>query len=252
MIKRIIPLFLLSGNRLVKGTNFSSYIDTGDPLSQAKIYDAQGADEIIILDINASKSGKVISSELLRKIASACKLPICAGGGIKTLQDARELFLNGADRVVINTHALLNPDLIKHLADEFGSQAIIVSIDVKKTQQGKYKVYIFSGKVPSEVDIFKHIELCIKLGAGEIMLTSIDKEGTLSGFDIELYKSVRERFDIPLIASGGAGNYEHIATLFEKVDCEACAIGKMLFLRDYDIVRIKSYLIGKAIIVRNS
>ncbi|MEN3033961.1 MAG: imidazole glycerol phosphate synthase cyclase subunit [Aquificaceae bacterium] len=252
MLKRIIPLFLLSGKRLVKGTNFSNYIDTGDPLSQAKIYDAQGADEIIILDINANREERLIDKEILKKIASACRLPVSAGGGIKSVKDARELFLSGADRIVINTQAVINPLLVRELAEEFGSQAIIISIDVKKQKEDKYQIYILSGKIPSEVDLFKHIETCLKMGAGEIMLTSIDREGTLSGFDIELYKTVKERLDVPMIASGGAGNYEHIVQLFETVNCEACAIGKMLFLRDYDIVRIKSYLTGRYIKVRQA
>ena len=250
--KRIILLFLLKGKRLVKGTNFKNFKDVGDPLSQAMIYDAQGAEEIAIVDIEASSQNRLIDINVINSMIKKCRLPIAAGGGIKNLEDARKLFLAGADKIIVNTHAVLNPNLIRTLANDFGSQSVVVSIDVKKNENGEFDVYIFSGtkkvdKTPDNV-----INDSIQYGAGEILLTSIDREGTLAGFDVKLYKNVSNNISVPLIASGGAGCYDDLVELFQKSDVDACAIGKMLFLRDYDIVRIKAYLTGKKVFIRDA
>lgn len=250
--KRIIPLFLLKGTRLVKGTNFRDFTDVGDPLSQAMIYDAQGAEEILIVDVEASDNGGLINTDIINRMISKCRLPIGAGGGIRSVEDAKRCFSSGADKIVVNTYAVLNRFLIKELVDEFGSQSIVVSIDVKKNEDGNYDVYTLSGKKRVEIALETLIEEVIDHGAGEIILTSIDREGTLSGFEYELYKKVRSIIPVPLIASGGAGCYDDIVRLFEETDCDAYAIGKMLFLRDYDIVRIKSYLKGKKVPVREA
>lgn len=249
--KRIIPTFLLSGNRLVKGTNFRDYIDVGDPISQSMIYDAQGADEIVILDILASSENRTINTSLIEQIIYKCRLPISAGGGIKTIDDAKKIFKAGADKIVVNTHAILNPSFIKELSNEFGSQSVVLSIDVKKNND-IYDIYIYSGKKKVDILLEDLIKSIISNGAGEIIINSIDRDGTLKGFDIELYKSIMDIVKVPLIASGGAGSYDNIVELFEETKLEGCGIGKMLFLRDYDIVRIKSYLKGKKISVRDS
>lgn len=250
--ERIIPLFLLKGNRLVKGTQFRDFMDVGDPVSQAMIYDAQGADEIIIVDIEASGKGRIINTDVITEMITKCRLPIGAGGGIRTIEDARKCFAAGADKIVVNTHAVLNPSLVRELADEFGSQSVVVSIDVKKNGSGNYDVYMFSGKKKVDVKLDILIRKLIDNGAGEVIITSIDKEGTLSGFDYDLYKEVRGLIPVPLIASGGAGSYDDMVKLFKESDTDACAIGKMLFLRDYDIVRIKSYLKGRKVLVREA
>ncbi len=250
--RRIIPLFLLRGNRLVKGTNFKDFVDVGDPISQAMIYDAQGADEIIVVDVEASAKGKIINTKIINGMINKCRLPIGVGGGIKNIEDAKECFNAGADKIVINTHAVLRPNLIKELADEFGSQSVVVSVDIKKNKKGNYEIYVFSGKQKVDNDVYSYIAKVIKCGAGEILITSIDKEGTLLGFDYELYAKLREIIPVPMIASGGAGCYDDMVELFKETDSDACAIGKMLFLRDYDIVRIKSYLKGKKVLVRES
>lgn len=250
--KRIIPLFLLSGNRLVKGERFGDFIDVGDPVSQAMIYDAQGADEIIIVDIDASARSGLINTKIINDIIIKCRLPIGVGGGIRKLDDARKFFKSGADKIVINTHAVLNPPLVKKLANEFGSQSVVVSIDVALNKLGGYDVYIFSGKKKADVNFTELINKVVDYGAGEIILTVINREGLLSGLDIDLYKKIREMVPIPLIASGGAGSYDDLVSLFKETDCDACAIGKMLFLRDFDIVRIKSYLTGRKIFVREA
>ncbi len=252
LYKRIIPLFLLKGRRLVKGTQFKDFVDVGDPLSQAMIHDAQGAEEIAVVDIGASDEGRLIDAQIINAMINNCRLPIAAGGGIKTLEDARKCFAAGADKIIVNTHAVSTPFFIKELADEFGSQSVLVSIDVRKNEAGNYQVYVHSGKQKIDIDLKILIRKVIDSGAGELMITSIDKEGTLSGFDYDLYKTLRNLVSVPLISSGGAGCYDDMVNLFKESDCDAVAIGKMLFLRDYDIVRIKSYLKGKKIFVREA
>lgn len=250
--KRLIPVFLLKGKRLVKGTNFKDFVDVGDPLSQAMIYDAQGAEEIAIVDIEASKEERLIDTSIINSMITKCRLPIAAGGGITNLEDARKCFAAGADKIIVNTHALNDNNLIRDLALEFGSQSVLVSIDVRKSDDGNYSVYSYSGTKKVSDNLEQVIKSIIKKGAGEILLTSIDKEGTLSGFDYDLYKKARSLIQLPLIASGGASCYEDIVKLFQDTDVDACGLGKMLFLRDYDIVRIKAYQIGKKINIRDA
>lgn len=250
--KRIIPLFLLRDGRLVKGTGFKDYMDVGDPLSQAMIYDAQGADEIIMVDIEALGKDRIADTGVVNKMINKCRLPIGVGGGIKSVEDARRFFESGADKIVMNTHAVLNTPLVKELAREFGSQSVVASVDVRENGNSGYDVHIFSGRQKADINFETFIKKLIDCGAGELIITSMDKEGTLSGFDYRLYNSIRDIISVPLIASGGAGCYDDIVRLFKETDCDACAIGKMLFLRDYDIVRIKSYIKGKAVSVREA
>lgn len=253
LYKRIIPLFLLKGQRLVKGTGFNhDFIDVGDPLSQAMIYDAQGAEEVLVVDIRATEEARVIDPKVINWMINKCRLPIGAGGGIKNLEDARKCFQAGADKIVVNTKAVLNPGFVKELADEFGSQSVLVSIDVRKDKDGNYVVYVCSGKEKININFSEFVKRVIDFGAGELMVTSIDSEGSLSGFDYRLYSMLRPLVSIPLIASGGAGCYDDIVKIFVDTDCDACSLGKMLFLRDYDIVRIKSYLKGKRVLVREA
>lgn len=249
--KRIIPTFLLKGNRLVKGTNFGDFIDVGDPVSQAMICDAQGADEIIIVDIDASLEGRFINPDVITRIITKCRLPITAGGGIKSIDDARICFKAGADKIVVNTHAILNPSLVSELSQEFGSQSVVVSIDVMKNLNNGYDVFTHSGKEKTDLNLDELINKFIENGAGEFIIKSIDQDGTLSGFDLDLFNSVRKITSVPLIASGGAGSYDHLVDVL-NLGCDAATIGKMLFLRDYDIVRIKSYLIGKKVVIREA
>lgn len=250
LAKRIIPFFLLKGSRLYKGTNFKDFIDVGDPVSQGMIYDSQGADEIVIVDIEASLNKRLINTSIIEKMITKCRLPICAGGGISSVADAAKCFESGVDKILVNTHAVSNPFLIKELVREFGTQSVVVSLDVIKEKD--YAIYIYSGKKRSNVALDKFIKKIADDGAGEIIVTLIDREGTLSGFDLGLYQRINKGLSVPLIASGGAGCYDDMVALFEETGCDACAIGKMVFLRDYDIVRIKSYLKGKNILVREA
>ena len=250
--RRIIPVFLLSHGRLVKGTRFRDHIDVGDPISQAMIYDAQGADELVIVDIDATAESRHISLEIIESMIDKCRLPIAAGGGILTVRDASRCFEAGADKIVLNTAAVLNPPLVRELANEFGSQSIVVSIDVQKNSHGSYDIYTHSGRQKHSLSLHDFISQTVSAGAGELILTSIDHEGTLSGFDDTLYRNLRKSIPVSFIASGGAGCYDDIVRLFQGTDCDACALGKMLFLRDYDIVRIKSYLTGRKVVTRDA
>jgi cyclase len=250
--KRIIPLFLLKGKRLYKGTGFSGYLDVGDPVSQGMIYDAQGADEIVIVDIEASQKRGLIDTRIINDMITKCRLPIGAGGGIRSVKDARTCFHSGADKIVINTHAVQRPSLIREMADEFGAQSVLVSIDVKRNPKDDYDIYIYSGQQKADVKLRDFIQQAIEYGAGELIITSIDREGALTGFDHALYKKVGDITTVPLIASGGSGCYDDMVNLFRETTADACAIGKMLFLRDYDIVRIKSYLHGAKVPVRDA
>lgn len=250
--KRIIPLFLLKGKRLVKGTNFHDFVDVGDPLSQAMIYDAQGADEIAFVDIEASSKGTVIEPAFINAMIRKTRLPISAGGGIRSVQDGRSCFNAGADKIIINTHAILEPRLVKELSDEFGCQSVVVSIDVKVNQAGAPEVYIQSGSRKIGTPLEEVLARVVENGAGEIMLTVINNEGALGGFADGLYARVRPLVNVPLIASGGAGSYDDIVRMFQVSDADACALGKILALRDYDIVRIKSYMKGKKVSTRDA
>ena len=203
--KRIIPQLLLKGNRLVKGTNFKDFVDVGGPISQAMIYDAQGADEIIIVDVKASGDKRTINTEIINNIIRTCRLPLAAGGGIRNVDDARGCFVAGADKIVVNTCAVLNPLLVRKLADEFGSQSVVVSIDVKRNESGNYDLYVYSGAKKVDTKLEEFIDRIIEYGVGEIVITSMDREGTLSGYDYELYTRLSGIVPIPFIASGGLG-----------------------------------------------
>lgn len=249
---RVMPFFLLKGKRLVKGTNFKGHIDVGDPLSQAMIYDAQGADEIVVVDISASLESRLIDTKVINDMISRCRLPITVGGGVKSLRDAHKCFKAGADKILINTNAILRPSFIKELAREFGSQSVVVSMDVRKNRAGCHEVYLYSGTVKAKEPLIDLVKKAIDNGAGELVITSIDMEGTLKGYDIDLYKKLRNLIRVPAIASGGAGCYDDVVKLFKDTDFDACAIGKMFFLRDYDVVKVKSYLNGKHVMVRET
>lgn len=250
LTKRLIPVFLLQQGRLVKGTEFADHIDVGDPISQAMIYDAQGADELVVVDIDATREGRCIRPEIVEGMITRCRLPIAAGGGIRSVDDARVCFHAGADKLVVNSAAVARPALVRELADEFGSQSVLVSLDVRP-YGGSWRVYTECGSVHAG-DILEVAAEMVAYGAGEVMLTAIDREGSLRGYDTGLYQAVRAVVPVPLIASGGPGSYDHIVELLDSTDCDAAGIGKMLFLRDYDMVRIKSYLHGRHVPVRDA
>jgi imidazole glycerol-phosphate synthase subunit HisF len=249
--KRIIVQLLLKGKRLVKGTGFSRFIDVGDPISQAMIFEAQGADEIMVVDIEASHSKRLIDGSLIKKMIKNCYVPLAAGGGVQTLADARKILFAGADKIIINTAAIENPLIIKKISRVFGSQSVVISIDVRR-RGGLYEIFGNSGKTRSQWKFLEYLKLVQELGAGEIIITSIDREGTTRGFDIELISLAKENSRVPIIAAGGAGNYGDFVDVFQKTNADAAALGKMLFLRDYDIIKIKSFLKNYRINVRKA
>jgi len=249
--KRIIAQLLLKGKRLVKGTRFSDFIDVGDPVSQAMVFEAQGADEIMIVDIDASRHGGLIDVSVIKRMIKNCYIPLAAGGGVQTLGDARKILFAGADKVIVNTAATENPSILKNISRVFGSQSLIVSIDVRR-RGGAYEIFTNSGKKRTRLELLEYLRLVQELGAGEIMITSVDREGTAGGFDLELVSLVKKNARVPLIAAGGAGNYGDLVDVFQKTDVEAVALGKMLFLRDYDMVKIKSFLKNYSIDVRKA
>jgi cyclase len=249
LCKRIITSLLLSGDRLVKGTQFDSFVDVGDPVSQSMIASDQGADEICLLDITASDVQDVIDYKLVERITDVRQIPLSVGGGIKTVEHASALIDAGAERIVVNSAAICDKSLIPALSHKFGDQSVVVSIDVRRGSEWNYDVYMGKKDVH---DLWAYLSVIAEEGVGEFLITDIEREGTLSGFNYDLYKECCERVKQPVIASGGAGCYDHIVKLFEYTNCDACALGKMLCLRHYDMIGIKSYISGKGIDVRHT
>ncbi|MGA7394424.1 MAG: imidazole glycerol phosphate synthase subunit HisF, partial [Terrimicrobiaceae bacterium] len=208
LAKRIIPCLDVTGGRVVKGTRFLDLRDAGDPVECAKLYDKQGADELVFLDITASSDDRATMVDVVARTAEQCFMPLTVGGGIRTAEDFRAMLLAGADKVSVNTAAIKSPVLITEAAENFGSQCVVVAIDAKRDVPGKWRVYTHGGRYPTELDAIAWAREVAQLGAGEILLTSMDADGTCGGYDIELTRAVSAEVEIPVIASGGAGELE--------------------------------------------
>ena len=250
LAKRIIPCLDVDKGRVVKGANFLNLIDAGDPVEIASIYDREGADELVFLDITASAEDRNIILDVVKKTAETVFMPLTVGGGVKSLEDIRKLLENGADKVSINTAAVKNPSLIESAAIRFGSSTIVVAIDAKMVEKGKWEVYINGGRTPTGIDAIEWAKAVESLGAGEILLTSMDKDGTKSGYDIELTKAISENVKIPVIASGGAGSMEHFYDAFEYGKADACLAASLFHFKEIEISNLKKYLKDKGINVR--
>jgi len=235
---------------VVKGINFVRLRDAGDPVENARIYEKEGADELVFLDITASHEERKIMIDVVKKTAKEIFMPFTVGGGIRSLEDIRCLLKAGADKVSINTAAVKDPSLVEKSARKFGSQCIVVAIDAKKTNSGRWEVYTHGGRHPTGIDAVKWAKKVEKLGAGEILLTSMDKDGTEEGYDIELTKKIAEEVNIPVIASGGAGNPEHILEVFKIANADAALAASIFHYRKYSIKETKNYLAKKGIVVR--
>jgi len=222
---RIIPCLDVKDGRVVKGVNFVSLRDAGDPVEQAIVYDAAGADELCFLDITASHEKRPILLDVVRRTASACFMPLTVGGGVRTLDDIRSLLLSGADKVSINTEAVRRPEIVREGAEKFGSQCIVAAIDAKQDGPGKWQVYIHGGRTPTGLDAVEWARKVVSLGAGEILLTSMDRDGARTGFDLRLTRAVADAVDVPVIASGGAGSLDHLVDAVEQggADAVLCA-----------------------------
>ncbi|MFP8783588.1 imidazole glycerol phosphate synthase subunit HisF [Planococcus plakortidis] len=249
LTKRIIPCLDVKEGRVVKGVSFVELRDAGDPVELAKFYDEQGADELVFLDISASHEGKETMVEVVRIVATELSIPFTVGGGIRTLDDMKRMLRAGADKVSLNTAALDRPELIKEGADFFGSQCIVVAIDAKRNGDS-WEVYTHGGRNRTEWDAIEWAKRAVALGAGELLLTSMDSDGQKDGFDIALTKAVRDAVEVPVIASGGAGNRDHFKEVFEQADADAALAASIFHYKETSVKEVKQYLQGEGVKVR--
>jgi len=247
--KRIIPCLDVKNGKVVKGINFVNLIDAGDPVEQARIYDEQGADEICFLDITASNENRNIMLGVVKKTAKNISIPLTVGGGVRNLEDINKLLGSGADKVSINTSAVINEDLIKKSAKKFGSQCTVVAVDAKKTNN-KWEVFTHGGRKPTGKDVIKFVIKMESLGAGEILLTSMDRDGTKKGYDLDLTKKASTSLNIPVIASGGVGNLEHLYQGIKIGKASAVLAASIFHFGEHTILEAKQYLDSKGIPVR--
>lgn len=264
LAKRIIPCLDVDNGRVVKGVHFADVKDAGDPVELAKKYTDQGADELVFLDITASQQGRDTMKNVVRKVASVIDIPFTVGGGIKRLEDARDILLSGADKVSINTGAVKGPDLVTQLMDIFGRQCVVVAIDAKriygdlkgktvfKDRKGKhwFEVMIYGGKQGTGLDAVKWAKEVESRGAGEILLTSIDADGTENGYDVELTKAICRAVSIPVIASGGCGSARHMLDVFEKADVDAALAASIFHYEKSTVDKVKKYLKKSGVKIR--
>jgi len=248
--KRIIPCLDVKDGRVVKGINFLNLKDAGDPVEQAQIYDKEGADEICFLDITASSENRKILLDKVRETAQSCFVPLTVGGGVSSIDDIKNLLLAGADKVSINTAAVKNPNFIKESSIRFGSQCIVIAIDVKKVSDNKWEVFTHGGKNPTGIDIIKYAKIVENNGAGEILLTSMDRDGTKMGYDIELTRTISGLVSIPVIASGGVGNLDHLYDGFKLGLASAVLAASIFHYGNYTILEAKKHLSDKNIAIR--
>ena len=235
---------------MVKGTNFVNLCDAGDPIEVGKLYDRAGADELVFLDITASSDARDIRAELVRKVAETIFIPFTVGGGIRSVDDFRMILREGADKVAVNSAAIMNPALISEAAERFGSQCVVVAIDAKKRPDGGYNIFKNGGRVDMGMDAVEWAVKAERLGAGEILLTSMDCDGTKAGYDIELTRAVAESVSIPVIASGGAGTKEHFYQALAEGKAQAALAASLFHYRELEIADVKEYLRGRGVSVR--
>lgn len=247
--KRIIPCLDVNNGRVVKGVNFVNLIDAGDPVAVAAAYDAAGADELVFLDITASSDHRNTVADMVRKVAEQVFIPFTVGGGIRTVDDFKAILREGADKVSVNSAAIMNPHLISEAAEKFGSQCVVVAIDAKKTPDG-YHIFKNGGRIDMGIDAIEWAMQADKLGAGEILLTSMDCDGTKAGYDIELTRLISENVSIPVIASGGAGKLEHFYDALTDGKADAALAASLFHFKELEIRQVKQYLKDRGVPVR--
>jgi len=251
LARRIIPCLDVSGGRVVKGVKFVELRDAGDPVELASFYDKEGADELTFLDITASHEKRYIVIDMVRKVAEQVFIPFTVGGGISDIETINEILKSGADKVSINTAAVKDPDFIKKASDKFGSQCIVVAIDAKKISSNpSWEVYVNGGRTPTGLDALEWAKKAENLGAGEILLTSMDRDGTKDGYEIDLTKAISSSVKIPVIASGGAGTMEHVYEALTRGRADAALLASVLHYGEFRIKELKEYLTRKGIPVR--
>ena len=247
---RVIPCLDVDKGRVVKGVNFTNLVDAGDPVEQATYYDSQGADELTFLDITASNENRDILYDLVQKTAEVCFMPLTIGGGVRNLEDIRKLLLAGADKVSINTQAVQNPEIVKDAAEKFGNHCIVVAIDARKVKNGKWEIFTHGGRNATGLDALDWSRKVSQLGAGEILLTSMDRDGTKDGFDLELTKMVSDSIPIPVVASGGVGNLDHLVEGIVHGHASAVLAASIFHFGIHTIVEAKEFMKRKGIPVR--
>ena len=250
LAKRIIPCLDVRDGRVVKGVNFVNIRDAGDPVELAKYYSDQGADEIVFLDITATHEARKTVADVVARTAAQVFVPLTVGGGIRTLEDFQTLLRAGADKISVNSAAVKDPTLISRAAERFGSQCVVLAIDARKNPDGRYEVVVAGGRIPTGIDAIEWAREGERLGAGEILLTSMDADGTKAGFDLEMTKAVTQAVHIPVIASGGCGSLEHFAEVFEETGCDAALAASLFHFGELTVPQVKDYLRARNIPVR--
>ena len=249
--KRIIPCLDVNNGRVVKGTNFVNLRDAGNPVEVAREYDRAGADELVFLDITASSDHREIRADMVRRVAETVFIPFTVGGGIRTVEDFRMILREGADKVAVNSAAIMNPGLIREAAKQFGSQCVVVAIDARRREDGRgWNIFKNGGRVDMGIDAVEWAVKASQLGAGEILLTSMDGDGTKAGYDIALTRAVAEKVSIPVIASGGAGEKEHFYEALTEGGAEAVLAASLFHYKELEIKELKEYLQKKGVSVR--
>lgn len=249
LAKRVIPCLDVKDGRVVKGINFVNLRDAGDPVEQARVYDREGADELVFLDISATNEGRKTTVDMVRKVADQVFLPLTVGGGIRTVEDMRTMLLAGADKVGVNSAAVARPEVLSEGATRFGSQCIVLAIDARRNGDS-WEVYTHGGRKPTGIDAIEWAIHCVKLGAGEILLTSMDGDGTLAGYDIELTRRIAEAVNVPVIASGGAGKLEHFAQVLTDGKADAALAASLFHDKTLTVGDVKTYLIEQGLSIR--
>ena len=250
LAKRIIPCLDVRDGRVVKGVNFVNIRDAGDPVELARFYSDQGADEIVFLDITATSDGRATVADVVERTAEQVFVPLTVGGGIRTLEDFRQLLRVGADKISENSAAVKDPGLISRAAERFGSQCVVLAIDARRRPEGSYEVVVAGGRTPTGLDAVEWARRGEALGAGEILLTSMDADGTKAGFDLEMTRAVTQAVSIPVIASGGCGSLEHFAQVFAETDCDAALAASLFHFGELTVPQVKEYLRKRKIPVR--
>ena len=250
LAKRIIPCLDVRDGRVVKGVNFVNIRDAGDPVELAKYYSDQGADEIVFLDITATSDARDTVADVVERTAAQVFVPLTVGGGIRTLEDFQRLLRAGADKISVNSAAVARPELISEAAERFGSQCVVLAVDARARGDGTWEVVVAGGRKPTGMDIIAWVKKGEALGAGEILLTSMDADGTKAGFDLAMTKAVTDAVSIPVIASGGCGSLAHFAEVFEQTNCDAALAASLFHFGELTVPQVKEYLESRQIPVR--